>query len=248
MKCKFVLLSAAALFFAPAAHAANPIDDFELNGSTANSAGGGATLSYNSSLATLGTAGITFAANGGPTVSGLPSLSAWTIDTVFSFDALGGYHKIVDFSGLVSDSGVYTLGSSLNLYPLGGDGTIDFINGTLARLTVSRTAGGALTGWVNGTQVFTTTDPSGMFDISSALGLNFFQDDAATNHNEAGSGFVDYLRIYDTALSPADASGSGVSSGVPEPATWAMLLFGFGLIGGVMRKSGQRQAIRYNFG
>jgi hypothetical protein len=36
------------------------------------------------------------------------------------------------------------------------------------------------------------------------------------------------------------------NSGVPEPSTWAMMILGFGLIGGVMRRR-QRQTVRYSF-
>jgi hypothetical protein len=34
---------------------------------------------------------------------------------------------------------------------------------------------------------------------------------------------------------------------VPEPATWAMMLVGFGLVGAAMRKSRHRPAVRFNF-
>lgn len=37
-----------------------------------------------------------------------------------------------------------------------------------------------------------------------------------------------------------------VAGGVPEPSTWAMMILGFGLIGGVMRRR-QRQTVRYSF-
>jgi hypothetical protein len=101
-----------------------------------------------------------------------------------------------------------------------------------------------LTGWVNGIQVLTATDTANDFDIPSVL--NFFQDDAVTGHNEAGSGFVDYLRIYDTALSPTDAGGPGGTAGVPEPATWTLMVLGFGVLGGLMRRR-RRRTVHYNF-
>jgi hypothetical protein len=41
-------------------------------------------------------------------------------------------------------------------------------------------------------------------------------------------------------------TGAPPVNGVPEPATWAMMLVGFGIIGAGMRRK-QRQAVRYNF-
>jgi hypothetical protein len=41
-------------------------------------------------------------------------------------------------------------------------------------------------------------------------------------------------------------TGTPGLSAVPEPATWAMMILGFGLVGGVMRRR-QRQTVRYAF-
>jgi hypothetical protein len=62
--------------------------------------------------------------------------------------------------------------------------------------------------------------------------LTFFTDDAATAQGEASTGFVDYIRIFDTAITPGEANPTAV----PEPATWAMFIGGFGLVGGAMRR------------
>jgi hypothetical protein len=247
MKRKLVLLSAVSLFIAPAAHAASPIDDFELNGSLANSAGGGATLLNNSGA--LGATGITFQPNGGPTVTGLPGLSTWTIDTTFDFDAYGvgqgGWQKIIDFSGLLSDLGVYAHGTDLSFFGLSAETGSVFTAGVLYRLTISRDALGAVTGWLNGTQVLTGTDLGNAFVIGSAL--DFFRDDSATGNREAESGFVDYIRVYDQALTPDNAGGPGVSSGVPEASTWAMILFGFGFVGAAMRRRTRQQVVSLTY-
>lgn len=40
--------------------------------------------------------------------------------------------------------------------------------------------------------------------------------------------------------------GGGVEPTVPEPATWAMMILGFGVIGGAIRRQ-RRQAVRYSF-
>jgi hypothetical protein len=37
------------------------------------------------------------------------------------------------------------------------------------------------------------------------------------------------------------------ASGVPEPATWAMMLIGFGLAGGAMRSAKRRQKLSVSY-
>jgi hypothetical protein len=34
---------------------------------------------------------------------------------------------------------------------------------------------------------------------------------------------------------------------VPEPATWALMILGFGLVGGVLRRKERETRVRYNF-
>lgn len=243
MRLASALLAAATFCAAPAANAATIVADFELNGSLANAAGTAATLT-NGVGGVLGATGITFAVNGGPTISGLGVTSTYTIDTVFSFDALSGYRKIVDFRGLTADAGLYDLNGSLNFYPIVTSPSTDFTVGTPTRVTFSRDATGTMLGYINGTQVFSAIDPTGLSTISSVL--TFFVDDLATGSREASGGFVDYIRIYDGAILPAQALPvSPVGPGaVPEPATWAMMVLGFAMLGAVTRRRAKVQ-VRY---
>ena len=70
-------------------------------------------------------------------------------------------------------------------------------------------------------------DASGL-EISDAN-----RDDIAVVVNTGGGGIGDVRQIR------LDA-GSGMMSAVPEPATWAMMLIGFGAVGHSMRKSRRR--------
>ena len=80
------------------------------------------------------------------------------------------------------------------------------------------------------------SDSSNLATINSEL--HFFRDDFATGQFEAAPGFVDYIRVYDTALTAAEVAGLGNGT-VPEPASWIMLIAGFGLIGAAMRRRAQ---------
>jgi hypothetical protein len=212
------------------------VADFELNGSLANSAGTGATLTNDGG--TLTGSGITFGLNQGPIISGLGALSAYTIDMTFTLDALNGprgngYVKLIDFSNLASDSGYYSYRGQLDAYPLALSDNVVFTAGDPVRLTLSRDDTGLITAYINDIQIYAQSDPTDRA-ATAITGLNpltFFTDDFATGQGEASSGSVDYIRIFDTAVTPGEANPAAV----PESATWAMFLGGFGLIGGAMR-------------
>ncbi|MBW8297268.1 MAG: PEPxxWA-CTERM sorting domain-containing protein [Sphingopyxis sp.] len=62
-------------------------------------------------------------------------------------------------------------------------------------------------------------------------------------------GSIDNVRISNVALSGNQLGffSDGVSA-VPEPTTWAMMLMGFGLIGGVLRSEKRRRKAVPSFG
>ncbi len=73
-------------------------------------------------------------------------------------------------------------------------------------------------------------DPGGTFCNFDAIGVNFagtaFSIDFGGTANQTGFDDITF--------------GSATAGGVPEPATWAFMIFGFGAIGGAMRR--QRKA------
>ena len=227
-------VAAGALLAASAASAAT-IADFSLNGDLNNAAGGAITLTNNGSL---GANGITFDANGGPTLNNLGVLSAYTLETRFSFSDIGGYRKIADFFGRGFDHGLYAYGDTLGFYGYSNSfsGGAVFDAGEFVTLTLARSATGLLTGSINGTQQFSFTDSSNFAVIDGALHL--FRDDTYTGGSEASRGFVDYIRLADAGgFTPAPGAGA-----VPEPATWAMMLLGFFGLGATLRaRRGGRQ-------
>lgn len=211
---------------------------FELNGSLANAAGNTVTLTNNGGV--LGATGISFAANNGPTVTGLSALPNYTIDIGFTLDTVSGYRKLIDFSNRASDSGYYNNNGFLNAFPLGNSPNQVFSAGTPVRLTLSRTSAGLITAYIDGTEIYARTDVNNgsQTAITGLQPLNFFRDDFAFGPGESTSGFVDFIRIFDTAITPQQAEPSAV----PEPATWAMMLFGFGALGHMLRRQTRTKA------
>jgi hypothetical protein len=210
------------------------IGDFRLDGNLTNSAGGPLSIANNGG--TLGATGITFAANQGPTISGFTSPSAYSVELAFSFDTVSGYRKILDFQNRASDTGFYVLNSALNFYPVATGPSGDFGVGQIARVVLTHD-GSATAGYVGNNQRWSFGGgPNSLADISSVL--HILRDDFATGEGEASSGFVDYIRVYDTALTAGEVAdllppGAGA---VPEPASWALMIAGFGLVGGAMRR------------
>jgi PEP-CTERM motif len=52
---------------------------------------------------------------------------------------------------------------------------------------------------------------------------------------------------YDTVAGTPGDSFRVLTGGVPEPATWAFMILGFGLIGGAMRQAKSRQSVNVRF-
>lgn len=229
------------------AHAASAalIHNYELNGSLDDSLGGPALVETTSGSGVIGPQAYSFAQNQGLRLAAgaFPSLSTYSVETSFLFTDTAGYRRILDFKNRSSDTGLYNLNTALNFYNIvtGTAGTI--LPATQNRVVFTRDgATGTATGYVNGVQQFTFNDSSNLAVIDTFL--TFFQDDLATP-NEASAGRADYIRIYDTALTSAQVSAlpigtlpttPPVTGQVPEPASWAMMIAGFGLVGNALRR------------
>jgi hypothetical protein len=198
------------------------LHNYDLNGSLADSLGGPSLISNGG---VLGASGYTFGANQGLSLGGLNLAAdgAYDIEIGFSFDTLDGYRKIIDFSNLALDSGLYELSSRLNFYPVTSGPAGTFQSGQLVNLQLVRTAAGVVTGSVNGVPQISFTDS---FSLAISNTLNFFIDDRATGQGEASSGYVDYIRI----------SGTAPVSAVPLPGALPLLVAGLAGLGWAGRR------------
>jgi hypothetical protein len=226
-------LGLAAAFAATVPASAAVIGDFRLDGSLVNQAGGALSLTNNGGA--LGATGLSFAANQGPTISGFSNPSDYSIEFRFQFDTVTGYRKLADLLNLTSDTGLYVRDGRLSFYNAAESATSPIFANQLTTVVFTRAANGTSAGYVNGAQMFSFIHPS-----LTALGtdLFLFRDDAV-NGGEASAGFVDHVRIYDTALSASEVAAltpPGSTPAVPEPATWAMMIAGFGLAGAAARR------------
>lgn len=236
-----VLFAATAMLgavVAPQPASAALLYDYEFNGSLANFGKATGTLVNNGG--TVGATSLSFGVNQGPSITGITPLSVYTIDTVFTFEAVNGYRRIADFLNKSSDSGLYILNGGLNFFTQ-ADGPDNVVTaGSPIRVTFSRDADTVAIGYINGVAQFSFGDTMGLATIGSIL--HFFQDDNQVG-GEASAGSVDYLRIYDIAYTLGTLPPPPVAS-VPEPTSWAMLIGGIGLAGSALRRR-RSMTVRY---
>jgi hypothetical protein len=215
---KLQILGAAMVSLAALPVQAALIADFELNGDLTDSLGGPDIVANGGSI---GATGYSFGPNEGLTYGGLSNFGVYTIDMRFSFSEVSGYRKIIDYKDRASDNGLYNFETELQFYPIVSSAPGAFAVDRLVDLRFTRDAAGNTQGFVNGVLLNAFVDSAN--DAVAADALNFFIDDFVVP-GEAAGGFVDFIRIYDTA------------SLVPEPASWAMMIAGFGLVSAAMRR------------
>lgn len=142
--------------------------------------------------------------------------------------------------------GFTTVGAPLFGGPGTGSGVITtdgvtFSNGGYTAQTIT-----GITGLFNGSMITNLASPFGANNIYYLTGPSFvdgsglgFQTAAGTNVNLFFQSSASSYRINTTnpfTSSFVSATSAGVVAAVPEPATWAMMLVGFGAIGFAMRR------------
>ena len=200
---------------------ATMIHDYELNGSLTDTPGGAALTAHGG---TLDASGYHFGFNQGLALQSLGPV--YTIDMVYHFDALSSWRKVIDFSGLTDDAGLYVRDQSYDFFPESG-GIGRLTPGQDTRLTLTRDAGALLSLYEDGKLVGSVKDTSSYANAGSKP-VTFFQDDR--NGSEAGTGAVDFIRIYDTTLSAAQVYALTYPTSVPEPASVLLVALGLGLL------------------
>ena len=180
---------------------------------------------------TLDATGYSFGINQGLSLSNVLG-TTYTIDFQSSFTNVSGYRKLVDFKDRNSDNGLYNNSTRLNFYPVATGPAGAFAPNVLSRVTITRdNTSGIFMGYVNGLQQITFNDTGNLATFSGAAQIaRFFEDDFVTGGGEASAGRVEYIRLFNTALSAtdvaglADPAGPGPVSPVPEPQTLALMM------------------------
>lgn len=218
------------------------IHDYQLNGSLTDSLGGPSLVNIfdasppGGATGTLGPTGYAFGPNQGLSLSGAITAGEYSIVTSFNSQLLTTFGKIIDFKGRTSDFGVYTYTDKITFYP-GPLGQTTLVQNQDVQFALTRDGSGAVNIYLDGVQQvnlsFTDTLGSAVFSGPDNI-VNFFVDDA--NPGEAPTGFVDYIRIYDGALTGSEVAAlSGISS-VPEPSSLGLLTVAVGIAGWLRKR------------
>ncbi len=214
-------LFCASLGFAFTAQAQTLVHSYYFNGDLSDSTGSTTLVSNGGSLATNGvyTFGVTQGLQFTPSGSEAGLLHEYTIGLRFYFDDVSSYRKVIDFSELLSEEGVYVAGGAFTFFDTTGtSGSVS--SGSYVDFILTRDSGGMVKGYVGTSLELTFADTS---DAVSSNSFWFFRDDIGGNF-ENGSGAVATILIYNGAVAPENISlvVDGLSA-VPEPSTWALL-------------------------
>lgn len=216
------------------AHAASVTHNYQLNGSLNDALGGPALGDYGG---VVGASSYAFGPGQGLSLSGgIANTADYSIEMQFSFDSISSYRRILEFKNGTSDAGLYNLNSALNFYNIvtGSGGAFaagDSVNIVVTRDAATRT----FVGYVDGVLALSFTDAFDLAVFSGPNGIaNFFRDDNVTG-GENSAGRVDFIRVFDGAMTGTQAlclqtnstaaCGLGDDRGgaVPEPAPVALL-------------------------
>jgi hypothetical protein len=162
--------------------------------------------------------------------SGLLSNTFYTIVMLFELDDPNdGYNKILDFSNLVNDEGLYVYLDSLYFYNESQSPFTSFAPDIYAQVVLTRDSSGNVIGYVNGLEEIAFTDSSNFAEISNADFLIFFRDDDDTGNSENSSGSVACIEVYDEVLSASEIAQLDCLSeqqqvtGIPTLSEWGLI-------------------------
>jgi hypothetical protein len=216
---------------------------YHLNNSLAEENGGPSLVADGG---TLSAAGYAFGANQGLELSGIfggPATS-YTIVMHYSLQDISGFSKVIDFKNEsttcwdfhYSDCGFYngnwTGPGQAIFYSVAHGFNGAYAENTMATTVFSRDASGTVRVYVNGVKDYTDGDNAHESAVFSSNIARFFEDPGS----RVSAGFVDYIAVYDTTFSDAEAEAlSEAPVTTPEPATIVLMASGLAVIGGVAR-------------
>lgn len=201
------------------------VSRFELNNNMSDAIGN-ATCASNNNIATSYDAGIfswtanDTIGNGGGLKITIPDAlfteNNYSVAVRFRFSETAGYRKLIDYSNLDSDRGLY-VNSSLRLYNSGNYGPTEIPVDSMIYVVITRNSTNDSTHtylWDGNTLRTESIALDTQGDYVAALSgtdrvLFFFADDSTTMSEYSYSGMVDEITIWNGVISPVDLGVAG---------------------------------------
>ncbi len=127
----------------------------------------------------------------------------FSIAMYFELDDTGGYVKLMDFSNLGSDTGLYSLNGRANFFSIASSSTVNFNPNQYSQLIWTRDLKGKTDVYVDKVLALSFTSLTATVPSSENL-LHFFQDDDETMNLENSTGTVARITVFDKALGLQD--------------------------------------------
>jgi hypothetical protein len=133
----------------------------------------------------------------------------YTIVLLFEFDTVGTWHKVLDFTDRIRDSGFYVLDHDIYfnlLHNYAGDPAI--VPDHYVQLVLTRVASGTVKIYLDGVEKTSFQDSyQGETELAVAANpLYLFIDDFVDGGAESSGGSVARIRFYDTVLDPVQVA------------------------------------------
>lgn len=162
------------------------------------------------------------------------SISTYTLALSFSFSDVTAYRKIVDFSGLTAETGIYAHSDRVSFYMGGGNPAGSLQEDTYTHLLITRDDTGRVDLYLNGVRAAFIgdgyySDTAGHFIIKDVL--YFGLDDNNRSEFAASGGFA-HIQLWNYVLSAEEIATAANLAAIPEPSTTALLigLTGLGVV------------------
>ena len=129
---------------------------------------------------------------------------SYTIEIYFKFDLLNSWKRVIDFKNRATDNGAYIFNGKLNFYNIITSDISPVAAGEYTHYTfVYDAASNTVNIYADGIGKISFKDTQGDAQIDPNE-LHFFYDDLKVN-NEASSGTVAYIKLFDYAVTPQEA-------------------------------------------
>jgi OOP family OmpA-OmpF porin len=128
----------------------------------------------------------------------------YSIEIYFKFDALESWKRVIDFKNRTTDNGAYIFNGKLNFYKIATSEIAPVAPGEYTHYTFTYDAASRMVNiYADGIGKISFYDAKNDAQID-ANELHFFYDDLIVN-NEASSGTVAYIKLFDYTIPPQEA-------------------------------------------